>query len=217
MKRLVLLFSLLFSLAMIAISSITTATTPTGPKPEPGSARKVKTDSVRYFIALAGRSGVFYDRSGPTFPALIRVDGPRTQVDAVGVYAAGGKRIFGRIPAGSYNPLMKEPRRASDVLLRLEINRAQYEQALKILRTWERRIREGALLYPDLSLNHLLLVKQVTESLNRCGAEQCPETIKLYRLDWGIEDEISDRNPPSLAAFLYFKELRRLNESRHVR
>ena len=216
MQRLVMLFSLLFSLTLIATCPVTTAAQ-TGVKDQFRAARRIKADSVRYFMALAGRSGVFSDQSGSTFPALIRTDGPRTQVDAVGIYAAGGKRIFGRVPASSYNALMKEPRQVSDVLLRLEINRAQYEQALKILRTWERRIREGALLYPDLSLNHMLMVKQVTESLNQCGEESCPERIKLYRLDWGIEDEISDRNPVALVPFLYFKELRRLNESLHVR
>lgn len=178
---------------------------------------KSKVDPVRYFMVLAGRSGIFYDQSGPTFPILIKAGRPRTQVDAVGIYAAGGKRIFGRVPASSYRELMKEPRQASEVMLRLEITGAQYERGLKILRTWERRVREGALLYPDIALNHLLLVKQVTESLNQCDGKHCGAKIQLYQLDWGIQDRISDDNPAALVPFLYFKELRRLNESLHLR
>jgi len=38
----------------------------------------------------------------------------------------------------------------------------------------------------------------------------------LYTLDWGTYDYISENNPPSLAPFLYFKELKRLNASFHI-
>lgn len=167
----------------------------------------------RYFLVLAGRSGTFYDNSGPAFPMLIKLDGERTQVDALGVYSIQGKRIFGPVPEESYREFMKEPRAASDVMLRLEITSAQYARGLKILRTWERRVKEGALLYPDVSLDNILLVKEVTESLNRCGEKE----IKLYKLDWDYEDKISDNNPPPQVPFLFFKEMKRLNESLHVR
>ena len=56
-----------------------------------------------------------------------------------------------------------------------------------------------------------MLVKQVAESLNQCG-----EKIKLYNLDWGVEDKISDDNPSPRVPFLFFKEMRRLNESLHL-
>jgi len=171
-----------------------------------------QTSNNRYYLVLAGRSGTFYDKSGPTFPMLIKVDGKDAQVNAVGIYSEKGKRIFGRVPAESYNEFMKESPSQSDVMLRLEISGAQYERCLKFIQTWERRAREGALLYPDISMDNIVLVKQVTESLNQCG-----EKIKLYKLDWSIDDRISEDNLASLAPFLYFKELRRLNDSLHVR
>lgn len=174
--------------------------------------RWVRVDPNRYFIVLAGRSDTFYDRSGPTFPMLIKMDEAKTEVDAFGIYASRGIPTFGRVPAEIYNEFMKEPARASDVMLRLEITGAQYDRGLKIVRTWERRLREGTLLYPDISMDNILLVKQVTESLNQCG-----ERVKLYNLDWGVEDKLSDNTRPPLIPFLYFKELRRLNESLHVR
>jgi hypothetical protein len=100
------------------------------------------------------------------------------------------------------------------MMLRLEINQAQYQRGLKILRTWERRVREDALLYPTgTHLNNILLVKAVTETLN-----QCSEDIKLYKLDYlHPEDWISEKYPPQYIPFIYFGELRRLNEARHVR
>lgn len=181
---------------------------------KPGSEpmRWTKVDANRYFIVLAGRKGVFYDGSGPTFPMLIKMDGQQTQVDAVGIYSVRGNRAFGPVPADLYNQFMKEPLNDSDVMLRLEITGNQYERSMKILRTWERRTREGTLLYPDPYLSNVLFVKQVVESLN-----QCSEKFKLYKLDWMHDDHISEHNPPSRAPFVFFKELRRLNDALHVR
>jgi hypothetical protein len=171
----------------------------------------VRMDPNQYFLVLAGRSGVFYDRSGPTLPILIKSDGRETQIDAVGIYFVGGKPYFGSIPAEYRDEFMKDSLGDSDVMLRLAVSGPQYERGLKVLRTWDRRAREGALLYPDVFMDNVLLVKQVTETLNQCGA-----TVKLYTLDWGVYDYISENNPPSRAPFLYFKELKRLNESLHV-
>jgi hypothetical protein len=171
----------------------------------------VRVDSNQYFLVLAGRSEVHYDRSGPTFPILIKTDGRETQIDAVGIYFVGGKPYFGSIPAEYRDEFMKDSLGATDVMLRLAVSRPQYERGLKVLRTWDRRAKEGNLLYPDVFMDNILLVKQVTETLNQCG-----DTVKLYTLDWGTYDYISENNPPSRAPFLYFKELKRLNESLHI-
>ncbi|HEU4386913.1 MAG TPA: hypothetical protein VFV34_03885 [Blastocatellia bacterium] len=182
-----------------------------------GEGRWTRVDTNRYFMVLAGRRGIFYDSSGPTFPMMIKTDGRQTQIDAVGIYGTGGYWSFGPVPAETYNYFMKEPPRSdSEVMLRLEITGVQYQRALNIVRTWARRVREGDLLYPDLPMDNILLVKQVTESLNQCG-----ERVKLYKLDWSLEDRISsssprDDNPISRTPFMYFQELRRLNESIHV-
>ena len=134
----------------------------------------------RYFLVLASRRGTFYDKTGPAFPMLIKLDGERTQVEAVGTYSFQGSRKFGTVPEESYREFMKEPSAASDVMLRLEITSSQYERGLKVLREWDRRAKEGALLYRKAPMNTLMLVKEVTESLNQCGEKE----IKLYKLDW---------------------------------
>jgi hypothetical protein len=62
-------------------------------------------------------------------------------------------------------------------------------------------------------MNNLMLVKQVAESLNQCGEKE----IKVYKLDWSLEDRLSDEIPPAQVPYLFFKEMKRLNESLHVR
>jgi hypothetical protein len=183
----------------------------TSVKPGSGPVRWVKVDPYRYFLVFAGRTRVFYDGGGPAFPMLIKTDRRQTQIDAVGIYAVGGSAAFGAIPAETYNQFMKEPGNDADVMLRLEITSVQYERSLEILRTWDRRARNSELLYVDLYLDNVLLVKQVSESLNQCG-----ETVNLYKLDWGINDYISDKNLPARGPFLFFKEMRRRNEALHV-
>ena len=179
-----------------------------------GKTRWVKVDPNRYFIVLAARQGEFYDKSGPAFPVLIKIVGLESQVYAVGTYSNNGKVAFGAVPPEAYRDLMREPQSDSEVMLRLEISSAQYERGLKILRTWDRRARERALLYTKGSpLNNVLLVKAVTETLNQCGEE-----FNLYKLNYiHPEDWISDTYGPAFIPFAYFKELRRLNESLHVR
>ena len=177
-----------------------------------GFAQQVSVHEERYFMVLAGRSGTFYDRSGPAVSMLIKTTGAQALVDAVGIYAGGnGQAVFGAVPPESYASFMQEPRDASAVLLRLEIAQPEHARAAAILRVWERRAREGALLYPDIAMDNILLVKQVTESLNAPA-----ERFALYLLDWGLEDDISEHNIPSHIPFHYFQELRRLNEGRHV-
>jgi hypothetical protein len=186
----------------------------TAVKPGSGPTRWIRVDSHRYFIVFAARLGTFYDRSGPAFPMLIKTDGRETEVEAVGVYSDKGKRAFGPVPPEAYNEFMKEPGSDSDVMLRLEITSAQYERGLKILRAWERRVREGTLFYPKKgSLDNVLLVKQVAESLAQCG-----EKIKLYNLNYVYDDDwISNRFGSPFIPFNYFKELRRLNAIGGVR
>lgn len=177
--------------------------------------RWTRVDPNRYFMVLAGRIRQFYEGGGPSFPMLIKTDGRQTQIDAVGLFPKGGYWDFGKIPEQLYSQFMKETDTDSEVMFRLEITGVQYERALKIVQTWERRAREGALLYPDVTMSNILLAKGVTESLNQCG-----ERIKLYKLDWGINDYIShspqDKPETTKIPYLYFKTLRRLNESLHV-
>jgi hypothetical protein len=174
-------------------------------------------DAERHFVVLAGRTDVFYERSGPTFVMLIRGSGDEADVGAFGIHAdAHGHPAFGAVPASEYEAFLSEPAsrghsKSSAVMLRLEVGGPQYERVLRVLRTWERRVAERALLYPDFALNNILLVRQVTEELNRCRQALVP-----YELDWGLDDAISEHHIALRIPFEYFKELKLRNVARHV-
>lgn len=165
-----------------------------------------------YFIILIGRKDEFYDRSGSAFVIMLMIKDDCLNIDALGIYPDKGKPEFGRVPEKTYIELLSNSLKDSDVILRLRVTPSQYSDCLSLIQDWERRVNESALLYNELSMNNLLFVKQVTECINRNNP-----IIKLYKLDWGLEDHISEYNPPALIPYLYFKELRQLNNDVHVK
>jgi hypothetical protein len=188
--------------------------------PGMGTTRWTRVDPDRYFIVLSARKGEFYDSSGSAFPTVIKLVGGAPTIDAFGVYLAKGERAFGAVPPDVYKNYLREARTDSETTLRLEINSRQYERALKIIKEWERRDREGALLYTGARetlddstyLNNILIVKAVTETLNQCSAD-----FNLYPLNYVQKDDwLSDKYGSAFVPFYYFKELRQRNEARHI-
>ena len=185
-----------------------------------GTTRWTRVDPDRYFIVLAARMGEFYDSSGSAFPMVIKLAGGAPTIDAFGTYPENKQIGFGTVPPALYKEYLREARNDSETTLRLEINPRQYERALKVIKEWERRKREGALLYttsPETLddatyLNNILVVKAVTETLN-----QCSEDFDLYPLNYVVKDDwITDRVGSAFVPFYYFKELRLRNEARHI-
>jgi hypothetical protein len=174
--------------------------------------RSTPSPTQQYYMILAGQTDVFYDRSGPTFVMLQKTAADETDVGAFGIYAGERKQpVFGPVPASVYERFVSETRKPADVLLRLSISKPQYDRALAVLQSWERRVRENSLLYPEIAMDNILLVKQATEELNRCR-----DTLVAYELDWGLQDGISEHNAAARIPYEYFRELARLNAARHV-
>ena len=185
-----------------------------------GTTRWDRVDPDRYFIVLSARTGQFYDTSGSAFSMVIKMAGGVPTVDAFGIYLANDGRNFGTVPEAIYKDYLREAQKDSETTLRLEINSRQYERALKIIKEWERRDREGALLYTyyadaaedPTSLNNILIVKAVTETLN-----QCTDDVNLYKLNYVVADDwITNKVGSAFVPFYYFKELRQRNEARHI-
>ena len=107
------------------------------------------------------------------------------EIGAFGIHAdARGQPAFGAVPPKEYESFLREADAGGRVMFRVEVSAAQYARVLGVLRNWERRVRERALLYPDVALDNILLVKQASEELNRCEHMLVP-----YALDWGLEDD----------------------------
>jgi hypothetical protein len=188
--------------------------------PGVGTTRWTRVDPDRYFLVLAARRDEFYDSSGSAFPLVIKLAGGAPKIDAFGVYLTKTGRAFGAVPADVYKNYLREARTDSETTLRLEINSRQYERALKVIKEWERRDREGALLYTTAAetlddatyLNNILVVKGVADSLNRCSVD-----FNLYPLNYVEKDDwISDKFRSAFVPFYYVKELRQRNEARHI-
>jgi hypothetical protein len=185
-----------------------------------GTTRWTRVDADRYFIVLAARNGEFYDKTGSAFPMVIKLAAGAPTIDAFGVYPGKDGRAFGAVPQDVYKNYLRESRNDSETTLRLEINSRQYERALTVIKEWERRDREGALLYTTAAetlddptwLNNILVVKAVTESLN-----QCSDDVDLHPLNYVLKDDpITLKFGSAYVPFYYFKELRRRNEARHI-
>ena len=188
--------------------------------PGVGNTRWTRVDPDRYFIVLAARQKEFYDTSGSAFPIVIKLAGGVPTIDAFGVYLAKDGRAFGTVPPAIYKEYLREARNDSETTLRVEINSRQYERALKVIKEWERRVRENALLYitgkdvydDATALNNILVVRAVAETLN-----QCSNDLNLYPLNWVVgEDWITNKVSSPFVPFYYFQELRRRNEARHI-
>jgi hypothetical protein len=181
-----------------------------------GTVRWTRVDPDRYFLILVARQNEFYDTSGSAFPMVVKLTGGIPQIEAAGTYSDHGKAAFGAVPPEVYKDYLREARGDSEVILRLEINSRQYARALKAVQEWQRRAREGGLLYrpPDgiASLNNVVLVRTVTETLNLCQND-----FDLYKLDYTYpRDWITDNYSPEFIPFFFFKELRRRNEARNI-
>jgi hypothetical protein len=184
--------------------------------PGAGTTRWTRVDPNRYFIVFVARKSELSGISGAAFPMVIKLAGGVPKIDAVGIYPVAGRVTFGAVPPETYKDYLREARGDSEVILRLEISSRQYERALKLVQEWQRRADENALLYKDpyspTSLNNVVLVRAVSESLNVCQND-----FDLYKLDYvHPTDWISNEYGPELIPFFFFKELRRRNEARHI-
>ena len=185
-----------------------------------GNTRWTRVDPDRYFMVLTARKDAFYDKTGWAFPMVIKLAGGVPTIDAFGVYPGKDGRAFGAVPPDVYKKYFGEARNDSETTLRLELSSRQYERALKVIKEWERRDRENALLYTTAAetlddpmwLNNILVAKAVTETLN-----QCSEDFDLHPLNYVVKDDWISLNVSSaFVPFYYFKELRKRNEARHV-
>jgi hypothetical protein len=181
-----------------------------------GTVRWTRVDPDRYFLILVARKDEFYDHSGSAFPMVVKLSGGVTKIDAAGTYSEQGRAAFGAVPAQVYKDYLREAHGDSEVILRIEINSRQYERAAKIVRDWQRRSAENALLYrpPDglFSLNNVVMIRSISETLNLCQND-----FDLYKLDYTYpNDWISDQYSPEFIPFFFFKELRKRNEARHI-
>ncbi len=133
------------------------------------------------------------------------------RVDSFGYYVADELPIVGPIPTAVSDRHLVESRLEDETMLRLEVTRAEYERALAVVRSWDRRVREKACCSDTPSLNSIVFLEQVAMTLN-----QCNERVHVKKLNWNVRDPVTAHNHPQIL-FYYIQSLRTENEALHMR
>ena len=119
--------------------------------------------------------------------------------------------VVGAIPEELHKQFLNDSRKDSDVMIRLELSEAEYVRTQKVLKTWDKRVREKTLLYDDPYLNTMEFLRRTAESLNQCG-----EKVKLHTLNWSQWDEVVTKHHTPLHPLEYIRIMRRANDRLHV-
>ncbi len=171
-----------------------------------------KKDPYKYFVVLAAHRGSPPHHGGPAFAMLIKTSATKAESESFGLYYQDNQRINGPVPEELSRQFLNGHLSDQDTILRLQVTSEEFARSMSIMQTWQRRAREGALLFPEYSyLNIIVPMKEISESLN-----QCQETINLYKLTWMVDDELAVHVPEWELAFQYVKKLRQLNEPLNV-
>jgi len=143
---------------------------------------------------------------------LIKAGDGKPEVETFGLFYRNAERMNGPVSGDLYRRFMAEPLPADDAVLRLQISSQVFDRAMKIMRNWQERAREGTLLFPAYSyLNVIVPMKDIAESLNACG-----EDFHIYKLTWMVDDELGANIPQWELAFAYVRKLREMNEPSHI-
>jgi hypothetical protein len=133
----------------------------------------------RYFLTFADREGDVAGQGALSLVALTSLDGRVTEVDALGAEQPRGEpeARFGSIRADTVRGLGAHGRE-SDVVLRVEVNAAEYRRSHRMLEAWGTLAGAGALADDDPYRHALDFLQTVLVSVNRCrprvvlGAEE---------------------------------------------
>lgn len=190
--------------------SFTTASPTTGVQ-----TRWVRAQTNRYFITFAARTGSQQD-GGPAFAMWTRMDGHKTKVETLGLNImkdAAGRAVpvVSTMPTAIVDAFTKESRDKTDVMMRLELTEAEFERTHKVFRTWEKRVKDGTLLYDDPYLNAMEFIRRAAEAINQCG-----DKVRLHRLTWSQWDQVVSKHNLPQHPLEYIRIMRVNNEKLHV-
>jgi hypothetical protein len=175
----------------------------------------VRTETHRYFLTLAARSGPA-QTGGYAFAMWTALDGREVEVEALGIQPVNdvaGKMapVFGPIPPEVYNRVADESNSDKSAVMRLEMTEAEFARTHKVYGMWDNYVKNRALPYTDPYLNALELLRGAAESLN-----QCTEMVKLQKLTQAEREKIvsEQKLPQHLVEFI--AEMRKRNADLHM-
>ena len=191
---------------------------------DPASEQKMRwmrEKTHRYFLTFAARPDS-PPGGGPAFAMWTVMDGRKTDREALGVQLIKGEEgktlpAFGPIAAELGDRIIEEGerdakrRKEESAFMRVELSAAEYEITRQVYESWGKQAQAQALPYPDAYLNGLEFLRQLAESLNRCG-----ERVKLLKLSARERDELNAKHQLPQYTLAYVRALRKQNEELHV-
>jgi hypothetical protein len=156
----------------------------------------------RYFLTFAARTDA-------AFAMWTTLDGRRTDLEALGATAQGaaGARNarFGRIPPDLARAFTKQGAREDDVMMRIELNEAEYRRTHRVLEAWDILVTRDLLARGDPQAQALEFLEATLQSVNVCGGR-----LRLTDADsTGVSGK--PQQPLELV-----RRIRKINDRRHV-
>jgi hypothetical protein len=154
----------------------------------------------RYFLTLAAR---------PTaaFVMWTRLDGKKTELEALGAASKNTTARFGRIPDELTKAFATESdpksERRDDVMMRIELSEAEYLRSRQVFEAWNTLLSGNALADADPYAQAVELLQATVQSVNRCSARLRPA-------------EASTQADSQRTALELVRAIRKANDRRHI-
>jgi len=172
--------------------------------------RWVRVQTHRRFLTFAARGGQRFG-AGSAVAMWTTLDGRETRIDALGLRLNkenGGDSVpaFGPVPFELYHEFEDESFKESDVMMRFELNEAEFWKTHKVFETWIEYARTATLPHNNPYLNGMEFFRRAAESLN-----QCEDKVKLPI----FANPMDNRNPHQ-HLLEYIRVMRKNNKDLHV-
>jgi hypothetical protein len=156
----------------------------------------------RYFLTLVARSGT-PEKPSAAFVMWTTL-GAKTELEALGARGDGAGARLGRIPLELAREFTRHSGRAEDVMLRIELSEAEYHRTHRVLESWDAVLKHDRLARNDPVAQLIELLDATLQSVNRCVG-------RLQVRSKPVADAAASAAPQQ-----WIRELRRLNDKRHV-
>lgn len=179
------------------------------------TSRWMRVQTHRYFLTFAVRTGTS-DREGPELAMLTKLDGRRTDYEAMGVRRAstnggGGAAVFGTIPAALARQFAVEQDNKLGLMLRVELNEAEYHRTHAVFEGWRQRLNERTLPADDPYRRLMQFFEALTARLNQCG-----EKLELTRSAEAPSAAAAGGRDSRERPAEFIRRLRTVNDLQHV-
>ncbi len=164
----------------------------------------------RHFLTLATRSAIAQKPAATV--VMWTTLAAKMELEAVGMTGTGSDARLGMIAEEVAKDFMRQGRRSEDVMLRIELNEAEYLRTHRVLEAWDAVLRRDLLARNDPAGQMNELLEATLQSVNRCAPRLQLPTPPVNSSAASATSGTSVQQPPPQR----IRELRKLNDKRHL-